>query len=222
MSEPPQQRPAPQAQPPQNQPAQNQPAQNQPAQNYPAQNYPPQNYPPQNYPPQNYPPQNYPPRDYPPQNYPARDYPAQNPQTQAYPLSPGAPYPVQPHYRHVPRRPSEELQRDAEAALAARMELGPEYDEYVAAGLAERVEDIAEARAAELRQQALEASRAQAAEQNGRGRQLALAIVSVIMGIPITGIAATQVDPSVIGVAVSWTGIVGVNWIHARSLRRRK
>jgi Flp pilus assembly protein TadB len=102
------------------------------------------------------------------------------------------------------------------------MELGPEYNEYVAAGLAERVEEIAEARAAELRQQAEQASRAQAEEQGGRGRQLALAIVSMVVGIPITGIAATQVDPGVVGVAISWAGIVGVNWIHARSLRRRK
>ena len=192
MSEPPQQRPAPQA-------------------------HPPQNYPPQNYPPQNYPPQNYPPQSYPPHNQPA-----QNPQTQPYPLNPGSPYPVQPPYRQTARRPSEELQRDAEAALAARMELGPEYNEYVAAGLAERVEDIAEARAAELRQQALEASRAQAAEQSGRGRQFALAIVSVVMGIPITAITAHEVDPSVVGVAVSWAGLVGVNWVHARSLRKRK
>jgi hypothetical protein len=202
MSEPPQQRPAPQAQPPQN--------------------YPPQNYPPESYPPQNYPPQNYPPQNYPPQNYPPQNYRAQNPQTHPHPLNPGAPYQPQPPYRHVPRKPSEELQRDAEAALAARMELGPEYNEYVAAGLAERVEDIAEARAAELRQQALEASRAQAAEQSGRGRQFALAIVSVVMGIPITAITASEVDPSVVGVAISWAGIVGVNWVHARNLRKRK
>ena len=192
MSEPPQQRPAPQAQPPQN---------------YPPHNYPPQNYPPQNYPPQNYPPQNYSP---------------QNPQTQRYPGNPGAPYPAQPPYRQAPRGPSEELHRDAEAALAARMELGPEYNEYVAAGLAERVEEIAEARAAELRQQALEASRAQAVDQSGRGRQFALAIVSLVMGIPITAISASEVDPSIIGIGVSWAGIVGVNWIHARSLRKRK
>jgi hypothetical protein len=168
----------------------------------------PQAHPPQNYPPQNYPPQNYPPQNYPPQNYPPQNYPPQN-------------YPAQPQYRRLPRKPSEELQRDAEAALAARMELGPEYDEYVAEALAERVEDIAEARAAELRQQILEASRAQAAEQSGRGRQLALAIVSMVMGIPITAISASEVDPSIIGIAISWTGIVGVNWIHARSLRKR-
>jgi hypothetical protein len=192
MSEPPQQRPAPEGHPPQN--------------------YPPQNYPPQNYPPQNYPPQNYPPQQYSPQN----------PQAQPYPLNPAAPYPVQPNYPRAPHKPSEEVRRDAEAALAARMELGPEYNDYVAAGLAERVEDIAEARAAELRQQALEASRAQAADQSGRGRQFALAIVSMVMGIPITAISASEVDPSIIGIAVSWAGIVGVNWVHARTLRKRK
>ena len=211
MSEPPTQRPAPQAYPPQNQPPQNQPPQNQPPQNQPPQNQPPQNYPPQPYPAQNYPPQNYP--------QPSPPLP-RNPQT--YPPNPTAPYPVQPQYRAVPRKPSEELRRDSEAALAARMELGPEYNEYVAAGLAERVEELAAAHAAELRQQAELASRDEAAERSGRARQTALAIVSVIMGIPITGIAATQVDPSVVGVAVSWAGIVGVNWVHARAIRGRK
>ncbi len=184
---------------------------------------PPQQRPaPHAHPPQNYPPQNYPPQNYPPQNYPPQNYPPQGPQAQPYPVHPGVPYPPQPQYRPAPRKPSEELRRDAEAALAARMELGSEYNEYVAEGLAERVEDIAEARAAELRQQALEASRAQAAEQSGRGRQFALAIVSVVMGIPITAITASEVDPSVVGVAISWAGIVGVNWVHARSLRKKK
>src|SRR5215204_676709 len=144
--------------------------------------------------PEEHPPQNYPPQNYPPQNYPPRNYPQQNPQAQPYP--PAAPYPAQPQYRRSVHRPSEELRRDAEAALAARMELGPEYTEYVAANLAERVEELAEARAAEIRQQA---NRAQAAEQSGRGRQLALAIISMVMGIPITAISASEVDPSIIG-----------------------
>jgi hypothetical protein len=196
MSEPPQQRPAPQG-------------------------HPPQNYPPQNYPPQNQPPQNYPSQNQPPQNYPPQNYSAQNPQAQPYPLNPAAPYPVQPQYRRA-HKPSEELRRDAEAAFAARMELGPEYTEFVAANLAERVEDLAEARAAELRQEAELAKQAQAAEQSGRGRQLALAIVSMVMGVPITAISASEVDPSIIGVAVSWAGIVGVNWVYARTPRKRK
>jgi hypothetical protein len=184
---------------------------------------PPQQRPaPQEHPPQNYPPQNYPPQNYPPQNYPPRNHPQQNPQAQPYPLTPGAPYPVQPQYRRSPHKPSEELRRDAEAALAARMELGPEYTEYVAANLAERVEELAEERAADLRQQAELADRAQAAEQTGHGRRLALAIVSMVMGIPITAISASEVDPAIIGVAVSWAGIVGVNWVYARSMRKRK
>ncbi len=74
----------------------------------------------------------------------------------------------------------------AEAALAARMELGPEYDESVAANLAERVEDLAEAHAAELLQQAQEANRAQAAEQSGRARQIRAGHRVHVMGIPIT------------------------------------
>ena len=151
----------------------------------------------------------------------AQNYSAQNPQAQPYPLNPAAPYPVQPQYRRA-HKPSEELRRDAEAAFAARMELGPEYTEFVAANLAERVEDLAEARAAELRQEAELANRAQAAEQTGRGRQFALAIVSMVMGIPITAISASEVDPSIMGVAISWAGIVGVNWVHARTLRKRK
>jgi len=114
------------------------------------------------------------------------------------------------------------FQRGTGMVNAARMELGPEYNEYVAAGLAERVEDLAAARAAELRQEAEAANRAQAAEQSGRARQFALAIVSMVMGIPITAITATNVDPAVMGVAVSWAGIVGVNWVHARAIRKRK
>jgi hypothetical protein len=172
--------------------------------------------------PQAHPPQNYPPQNYPPQSYPPQNYPQQNPQAQPYPLNPAAPYPVQPHYRRAPHKPSEELRRDAEAAFAARMELGPEYTEYVAANLAERVEELADERAAELRQEAELANREQAAEQSGRKRQTALAIVSLVMGIPITGITASEVDPAIVGVAISWAGIVGVNWVHARAIRKRK
>jgi hypothetical protein len=211
MSEPPTQRPAPEANPPQTYPPQNHPPQNQPPQNQPSQNHPSQNQPPQNYPPQNYPPQNYPPQNYPQQSPP-----------QNYQLNPAAPYPVQPQYRPAPRKPSEELRRDTEAALAARMELGPEYTEYVAANLAERMEDLAAMRAAELRQEAELANREQVAEQSGRKRQFALAIVSLVMGVPITGITASEVDPAIVGLAISWAGIVGVNWVHARAIRKRK
>ena len=151
MSEPPTQRPAPQSSP----------RQTQPPQNYPPQNYPPQNYPPRNYPPQNYPPQNY------PQQPPSRSIPPQN--LQPYQMNPTAPYPMPPQYRPIPRQPSEELQRDTEAAFAARMELGPEYAESVAANLAERVEELAEARTAELMTAADEAAITAQLQRQARG-----------------------------------------------------
>lgn len=128
-----------------------------------------------------------------------------------------APYP--PRQPYTVHRPSEETTRDAQAALAARMELGPEYTEHVAEGLAERVEQLAALRAGELRHEAEVANSASRSDQSGRTRQFVLGIVSLTVGIPITAIAATSTDPGLLGVAVSWLGIVGVNAVHARANR---
>jgi len=113
----------------------------------------------------------------------------------------------------------EETRRDIEAALAARRELGPEYHDSIAAGLAERVEQLAAIRTAELRHEAEIQEREAKQQQSTRGQRLALAIVSLVMGVPITGISANYVDPSLLGVMVSWAGIVGVN--VAAGLRRK-
>jgi hypothetical protein len=113
----------------------------------------------------------------------------------------------------------EETRRDIEAALAARRELGPEYHDSIAAGLAERVEQLAAIRTAELRHEAEIQEREAKQQQSTRGQRLALAIVSVVMGVPITAISANFVDPSLLGVMVSWAGIVGVN--VAAGLRRK-
>jgi hypothetical protein len=129
-------------------------------------------------------------------------------------------YAPRPQYQQ--RQPSEELTRDAEAALGARMELGPEYTEHIAAGLAERVEQLAAIRAGELRYQAEVASSDVREERSNRTRQFVLGLVSVVMGIPITGIAGEVSDPGVLGVGIAWAGIVGVNAVHAWSNRRRK
>jgi hypothetical protein len=113
----------------------------------------------------------------------------------------------------------EETRRDIEAALAARRELGPEYQESIAAGLAERVEQLAAMRTAELRHEAQIQEREANEEKSIRGQRLALAIVSLGVGVPITGIAASTVEPAVVGVLISWAGIVGVN--IAAGLRRK-
>ena len=102
------------------------------------------------------------------------------------------------------------------------MELGADFEEHIAAGLAERVEELATERAAEVFQESERARQAARTEQSGRVRQFVLGIISLVMGVPITGIAATTTDPnSLMGIAIAWGGIVGVNAVHALSSRRR-
>ena len=158
------------------------------------------------------------------------------PQYPGQPSHPGQPPPYGPTYRipppyypnlHYPppprpRPPSAETRRDVEAALAAREELGADYDEHIAAGLAERVEELAAYRLAELRRQDETHGREKTEEQLSRSRQFKLAVISLVMGFPITGIAATEVEPGLVGIAVSWAGIVAVNVVYAISNRRRR
>ena len=156
------------------------------------------------------------------------------PQYPGQPTQPGQPPPYgpaypQPYYSNQhypppprPRSPSAETRRDVEAALAAREELGADYDEHIAAGLAERVEELAAYRLAELRRQDEIHGREKTEEQLSRSRQFKLAVLSLVMGFPITGITATEVEPGLVGIAVSWAGIVAVNVVYAISNRRRR
>lgn len=118
---------------------------------------------------------------------------------------------------------SEDVRRETNAALSARRELGEEYDEQIAAGLADRVEKAVRYQTHELgKRDAWMEKHRRDDERRSRNQRLALAIVSLGVGIPITGISGGLVDPSLLGVGVSWAGIVGVNAIFARSSRHRR
>ncbi|MFC7622593.1 hypothetical protein [Microlunatus sp. GCM10028923] len=154
-----------------------------------------------------------------------------NPET--YPNPEQRPHPTMqpmPHHPGLPGqhpmppapRPSVELQRDAAAAMAARRELGPDFDDQIAAGLAERMEQLAYHRGVELQEQHRASRVEEAAERSTRTQRFALGIVSLGAGIPITAISAGMVDPPLIGVLVSWGGIVAVNVVHALGGRRRR
>ncbi|MCW2820391.1 MAG: hypothetical protein JWR64_186, partial [Marmoricola sp.] len=99
-------------------------------------------------------------------------------------------------------------------------ELGPEYDEHIAAGLAERVEQLAAYRSAELRQSAKAERSELELERTTQQQSFVLGIISLGVGVPITAISASLVEPHLLGVAVSWAGIVGVNLAHRLSTRR--
>jgi predicted TPR repeat methyltransferase len=107
--------------------------------------------------------------------------------------------------------------QDVEALLAARRELGQDYDAALVDSFAERVE-----RAVAERVDEQVALRREAQSERARtgGRQLTLGIVSLGCGIPITAIAASLADLP--GLAIAWVGIVGVNAAHALSSRPRR
>lgn len=133
-----------------------------------------------------------------------------------------------PYPQHRPQQPgrprgshaSYETRRDVQAAMAARQELGPEYEEDLAAGLAERVEQLAAYRTAELRHVSEQEQRGDPLTRTAQTQRFVTALVSLGAGIPITGIAVTQGGlPETL---ICWAGIVGVNMAQARSSRRRR
>ena len=126
-----------------------------------------------------------------------------------------------PPYRPAPRPADEETRRDVQAALGARRELGLEYEEAIAAGLLDRVNQLALMRASEMRREAERVDQMAQVERSSRTHRFVLAIVSLGVGVPITGISATVVEPGLVGMAVAWAGIIGVNVAAAIGQRKR-
>lgn len=105
------------------------------------------------------------------------------------------------------------------AALAARRELGPEYEDAIAASLAERVEREIARRVDAAPVAPGKPARARAESSANDGRWIATA--SLIAGIPVTGIVAGTSHGNVFALAVVWGGIALVNMAHALSRRPR-
>ncbi len=112
---------------------------------------------------------------------------------------------------------SDELERqDYEAVLATRGELGPAYDAALVDGFAERMERALVARS----HRDTEEWRVLRDDARGdRQRQLALGIVSLGAGIPITAVSASITGLP--GLIVSWLGIGVINVSHAYVVKRR-
>jgi hypothetical protein len=85
---------------------------------------------------------------------------------------------------------SAEIERsETEALLAARRELGPEYDEAFVEAFADRIEQVVAERTSL-------AQRQQPPDEGVGGRQFVLGIVSLGTGIPITAIAGGTARPA--------------------------
>jgi hypothetical protein len=95
---------------------------------------------------------------------------------------------------------------DVTSMVGARNELGEEMEPAVVDAFLDRVEAAIDARAAERRP---------APDWGGgSGERLALAIVSLGTGIPITAIAAES--GGAVGIVAAWLGIAGVNFAYGR------
>ena len=108
----------------------------------------------------------------------------------------------------MPREGGNRITRDdVTSMVGARSELGEDMEPAVVDAFLERVEAAIEAQAAERRP-----------KPRGRvpdsGERLALAIVSLGTGIPITAIAAQAADA--LGIAIAWLGIAAVNVTFSR------
>ena len=98
---------------------------------------------------------------------------------------------------------------DVTSMVGARQELGEEMEPAVVDAFLERVDAAIEARAAE--------KRLAPRSDTGTGERLALAIVSLGTGIPITAIAAEAADA--LGIGLAWAGIAAVNFAFSRQRR---
>jgi hypothetical protein len=109
------------------------------------------------------------------------------------------------------------LSRDElRAVIDARRELGPEYEPALVESFLDKLEDgIAAKVRAEVDARVPE-------RQQARGRSdpsLTMAMGSLALGIPLTGIAAG--NGGLTGLLIAWGGIVAVNAVHALNRRRR-
>jgi hypothetical protein len=105
---------------------------------------------------------------------------------------------------------TDEIRKDLRAAVAARQELGPEYELEVIEGFLSKLD------AQTAQHLATPPVKAEKPSRESDPGGLALAIVSVTAGIPITAIAAAQ--EGTIAIIICWGGLVGINL--ARSVSR--
>lgn len=115
-----------------------------------------------------------------------------------------------------------ELKKEFDATLDARRELGPEYEAELVDSFVEKVDTQVRRRLAEERLLHARGGRGAGADpaEGNFGERFGFAIITLVLAIPLSAIAAAQAHFA--GLLVAWGGIVGVNFIHAaKGFRRR-
>ncbi|WP_432874622.1 hypothetical protein ACQPYH_22510 [Kribbella sp. CA-245084] len=110
---------------------------------------------------------------------------------------------------------TDEVRKDLRAAVAARQELGPEYENEIIDSFLEKLDARDVQR--HVSPYAEPAPRRHPSRETDPGG-LALAIVSIVAAIPITAISAAMIGP--FGVLIAWFGLVSINFARTMSRRR--
>ncbi len=105
------------------------------------------------------------------------------------------------------------LRPDVFATVAARRELGTDYEAALVESFAEKVDEAVAVRADA-------AVRAERRSSGWDSQGLVIALVSLGVSVPVTALAA--ITTGVEGVLVVWTGIVGVNLANAWGRRQAR
>ncbi|GAA0439463.1 hypothetical protein [Streptomyces luteireticuli] len=114
-----------------------------------------------------------------------------------------------------------DLEKELDATLQTRKELGSEYEAELVDSFLEKVErkvdNTVDQRMRRLAaEQQMAAARgdspARAGEFGTFGERFGFAIVSLVLAIPLTAIAVAQAG--LLGLVVAWAGIVGVNVVQ--------
>ncbi|MFF7989864.1 hypothetical protein ACFZDG_08765 [Kitasatospora xanthocidica] len=124
----------------------------------------------------------------------------------------------------------DDLRRDLDATLQARKELGKEYEDELVDSFMRRLDARLDARVERSVAQRMDdyerpyPDRHQRPRRQGWGKRSGsgLAVVSMVLGIPLTAIASAPSNGGFAGLMVCWAGIVGVNVAAAFGERRNR
>ncbi|GAA1078359.1 hypothetical protein [Nocardiopsis composta] len=121
-----------------------------------------------------------------------------------------------------PQTPPKAPRDEVAAALQTGRELGPDYDEAIAASLVERIDAAIEARvdahlAGRLRGE--EPKRRVSYEEQWKSPRLILGLIAMVLSIPLTAISGSLLGAE--GVLLSWIGMVLLYLIAVLGLGRR-
>lgn len=117
-----------------------------------------------------------------------------------------------------------DARQDLSSTVAARKELGPDYEDALVDGFVARIERAIDERVDRTLQRQTGLGRTVLHRvTRGAARRRFLPLGSILLGIPVTAVAGSDfhgIDGVIVAV-VAWAGIVGVNAAHALGARQQ-